>query len=328
MKLFLVFLSFLFITHPLFSQCEDFVPYDTVYIGPTRNITHPIDFFKEDRFNTMVYIDSGVYYIGEYDFWMNGSHIKVEGIGRVSIYATRFYSNVLWIEGSHIHIKHLHMKHFKPGGEEYQNCSGRVIGFDHAKNITIEDCDLNGCGLAGLHDNLGNENIFVKDNYIHNNSLGAYTDIDGGVWQVAIDSHAVFRFQNNRIENNGPDRIYEADTLTIDLLDSMERVGLDSVILQWSHNGFGTCVPMYLESNECTYCYMNDYELIIRTDGFGKTQVDSVLNDAVSCDDTADGYSEFKDCLIEMIEYDWVFDDHLRFKTIRIKLGDWLRCRD
>jgi hypothetical protein len=86
---------------------------------------------------------------------------------------------------------------------------GRVIMFDNAHYCIIDGCDLNGCGLAGLHDNLGNSDILVRNCYIHNNSLGAYTDIDGNVWQDAIDHHPVFKFENNKISNNGPDRVPE-----------------------------------------------------------------------------------------------------------------------
>jgi len=117
----------------------------------------------------------------------------------------------MWVSGDNIIIKNLRMKHYMPGESEGQNCSGRVLAFDNASNITVDNCNLNGCGLAGLHDNMGNSNIFVKDCYIHNNSLGAYTDIDGGVWQTAIDNHAVFKFKGNMIENNGPNRIKEED---------------------------------------------------------------------------------------------------------------------
>lgn len=308
------------------AQCEDFIPQDTVYIGPDREIKNPQVYFDSTRSNVIVYLDSGHYYIDDTFFWVRGDHIIVEGIGRVSLYATELYTNVMWVIGDHIKIKHIHMKHFKPGGMESQNCSGRVVGFDNAVNVTIEDCDLNGCGLAGLHDNLGNENILIKDNYIHNNSAGAYTDIDGGVWQEAIDTHAVFTFENNRIENNGPNRIYEADTLTIDLLDSMEFVGLDSVITQWSQNGFGSCVPMFYKGIEdCDLCFLNDYEIIISTDGWGKTKIRHFVNDKMACESN-EVFEMFKSCFTEMIEYDWVFDDHLRFKTIRLKLGDWLNC--
>ena len=116
------------------------------------------------------------------------------------------------------------MKHFAPGRLEGQNCSGRVIGFDNAHNIIIEGCDLNGCGLAGLHDNLGNSNILIKNNYIHNNSLGAYTNIEGDVWLEAIDDHPVFRFENNRIENNGPSRTLESDRIDDFIIECSKQI--------------------------------------------------------------------------------------------------------
>ena len=208
MKSITIILAFLTTGILGFSQAKEFEPHETVYIGPGRDITSLSAFFKNEQNNVHVIIDAGTYY-SENEIWISGENIIIEGNGLVHIFCTELYSNIMWVCGNNIIVKNLHMKHFKPGEYETQNCSGRVIGFDGADNITIENCDLNGCGLAGLHDNMGNTNILVKDCYIHNNSLGAYTDIDGGVWQAAADNHPVFKFENNRIENNGPDRVPE-----------------------------------------------------------------------------------------------------------------------
>ncbi len=182
---------------------------DTIHIGPDRTFTSLNDYFSKsnDKDSIYILIDEGTYYTD--GTWIDGSHITIEGIGQVNLYCTILYENVMWISGNHITVKNIHMKHFAPGTGESQNCSGRVIGFDNAHHVVIENCDLNGCGLAGLHDNLGNSDIHIRNNYIHNNSLGAYTDIDGGVWQKEVDDHPVFTFENNRMENNGPDRKFE-----------------------------------------------------------------------------------------------------------------------
>lgn len=198
------------ISLPLFSQALEFDIKEVVYIGVDRAFKSPADYFSEERYNVHIIIDEGTYFSGS-DLWVSGENIIIEGEGEVNIFATELYSNVMWVMADNVHLKNLRMKHSKPGEPYDQNCSGRVLAFDNANNITVENCDLNGCGLAGLHDNLGNSNILVKDCYIHNNSEGAYTDIDGGVWQAAIDDHPVFTFENNRIENNGPDRIPEED---------------------------------------------------------------------------------------------------------------------
>ena len=208
MKKICTILTFLSIGFFSFSQATVSHTQEPVYIGTGHEFTSLIEFFKVDRNNVHVIVEEGTYYSKD-ELWVSGENIIIEGQGHVNLYSTVLYSNVMWVSGDNITIKNLHMKHYKPGGLEGQNCSGRVIGFDNANNITVESCDLNGCGLAGLHDNMGNSNIFVKDCYIHNNSIGAYTDIGGGVWMKAVDDHPVFKFENNRIENNGPDRVAE-----------------------------------------------------------------------------------------------------------------------
>jgi len=197
-------------TQEIASWLVNFEPLETIRIGPEREYTSLDDYFSknDEPSNVFILVEEGTYYTDN-SIWVRGDNIIVEGVGEVHIYCNKLYSCVMDVTGENILIKNLHMQHTKPGEPEHQNCSGRVILFDNANNCVIENCDLNGCGLAGLHDNLGNSAILVRNCYIHNNSLGAYTDIDGGVWQEAIDDHPVFTFENNKIENNGPDRVPE-----------------------------------------------------------------------------------------------------------------------
>lgn len=194
-------------TNPISIWLKGFEPEKTVIIGPGRENKSLFDFFKDNPGISNVYIlvEEGSYY-ADGSIWINGSNIVIEAVGNVHLYSNLLYSSVMELGGSNILIKNFHMMHKKPGDSESQNCSGRVIMFDNAHNCIIDNCDLNGCGLAGLHDNLGNSDILIRNCYIHNNSLGAYTNIDGGVWQEAVDDHPVFTFENNRIENNGPGR--------------------------------------------------------------------------------------------------------------------------
>ena len=188
---------------------------DTVYIGNTREITSPFDYFEEERSNVYVVIDSGEY-TNESGLWIDGDNIIITGEDGVSLYCSELYENVMWVLGNNIVIDNLHMMHLMPGDPEDQNCSGRVIGFDGADSVTVINCDLNGCGLAGLHDNLGNGVVFVEHNYIHNNSLGAYTDIDGNIWQEEIENHSVFKFSNNLFIDNGYGDQEKGDTYYYD----------------------------------------------------------------------------------------------------------------
>jgi hypothetical protein len=197
-------------THPISQWLKDFEPTKTVIIGPEREYKSLYEFFNKNYkiSNVYVLVEEGSYYSDD-EIWVDGQNIVIEGVGKVHQYCNKLYSSVMVIVGTNVMVKNLHMQHAQPGNGEYQNCSGRVIMFDNAHFCVIDGCDLNGCGLAGLHDNLGNSDILVRNCYIHNNSLGAYTDIDGNVWQDAIDDHPVFKFEKNKITNNGPDRVPE-----------------------------------------------------------------------------------------------------------------------
>lgn len=197
-------------SNPIASWLKDFEPEQTVIIGPEREYKSLFEYFSKNDSLSNIYIlvEPGTYYADDW-IWINGNNIVVEGVGSVNNYCNKLYSCVMEVVGTNILIKNLHLQHTQPGDPEHQNCTGRVIMFDNAHNCIIDNCDLNGCGLAGLHDNVGNSDILIRNCYIHNNSLGAYTDIDGGVWQEAIDDHPVFRFEKNRIKNNGSGRVPE-----------------------------------------------------------------------------------------------------------------------
>lgn len=192
--------------YPHFKKCD----LDTVYIGPNREIKDPATYFSEERSNVFVHIDSAEY-ITSTGIWISGQNIIVKGEDGVSILCDKLYENVIWVIADNVVIDNLHMMHLMRGTLEGQNCSGRVMAFDGADNVTVVNCDLNGCGLAGLHDNLGNGTIYIENNYIHNNSLGAYTDINGGIWQEEVNDHPVFKFKSNLILNNGFERVLEEE---------------------------------------------------------------------------------------------------------------------
>lgn len=193
-------------TYPHFIKSE----LDTIYIGPSRMVKDPAVFFQTERENLMVWIDAGEY-IMHSSITVKGKNLIIRGTGNVSLLCDQLYENVMWVTGENIVIDNLHMKHLMRGENDGQNCTGRVIAFDNASNITVQNCDLNGCGLAGLHDNVGNGFVYVSNNHIHNNSLGAYTNIRGRVWQHATPFHPVFKFKSNLIENNGFDRKLEEE---------------------------------------------------------------------------------------------------------------------
>lgn len=278
-----------------FAQAEMFIPSDTVYIGPSRDFKSPQEYFSEEKTNVQIFIDSGTYYVGDF-FYVHGDHIIVEPHnGRVNLYCEQLYANVLWVSGEHIIVRGFHMKHFEPGGMQSQNCSGRVVGFDMAHNCTIEICDLNGCGLAAIHDNLGNSNILARNNHMHNNSVGAYTDINGGVWQEEVDDHPVFTFSNNIIENNGPNRVREADTLTIADMDSTQLIEFIPVVEDYIFNGYGTCLPIFEDTLICEDCPLENVEVVGYIGPHGSFELLDVTNGTIECDSSSQDI--LKECM-------------------------------
>jgi hypothetical protein len=191
-------------TSLILSAQETNDPETVIHIGKNREVKSLNAFFEDNqyKFNVHLMVDAGDYYAEE--IWVRGEHITIEGVGKVNLYCTQENQNVMWVTGSHITIRNLRMKHQAPGSIEYNNCTGRVLAFDGAHFVTVEKCNLNGCGLSGLHDNLGNSDILIRKNFIHHNSVGAYTDIDGHVWFKEVDDHPVFTFVHNRMVNNGP----------------------------------------------------------------------------------------------------------------------------
>jgi len=191
---------------------DDYYAYQTVNIGPTRKWKSLNQYFgdKHTRKNNIhVFLDDTTYY-DKNAIWIRGKNLIIEGRSNTKLFCESQSENVMWLSGAtNVLLKNLQMKHKAYGTlEEFGNCSGRVLAFDVAYDIIVENCNLNGSGLAGLHDNLGNKNILVKNSTIHNCSVGAYTDIDGNIWQ-APEEHPVFTFENTEMYNNGPDRLLE-----------------------------------------------------------------------------------------------------------------------
>ena len=253
------------------SVTFEIIPKDTIHIGPERAVKSLTDYFSDRQIKKDVYIlvDEGTYYSKELS--VEAENTVIEGIGQVNLYCNDFGENVMWVGGNHIVIKNIHMKHFLPGQLEGQNCTGRVIGFEGAHNITIENCDLNGCGLSALHDNANNTNILIRNNYIHNNSIGAYTSLDNDlVWLKEVDNHPVFRFENNKMENNGAYRAKEVDSIDDYIVECPEnyreelRQLIQSEMDSW--NGVGTPIVVKFQNAD-----FGDYPHLVFEDANNKT---------------------------------------------------------
>ena len=312
---------FLCMPYLSFTQIE----MDTVYVGPTRNYQNLSEALEYWKVNTHIFVDEGVYTEDqEVEIWKSNNLI-IEGLGHVELHCSALHKNVMWIISSdNIVIRNLHLKHFKPGNVRYQNCTGRVIALDNADQILIEDCDINGCGLIGVHDNLGNGKVHLKNNYIHFNSLAPFGDIDGNTWMHEVDDHPVFTFENNRVENNGPDRVLEGDTLTYYDLDSTTRAEIDRWDEEWHSNGMGTCVPILEIEMNCKDCESVALDVLLYVGEDGEVTKVEVLRDYIRCGDE-ERHKEIRACLIEALNNSG-FGEELSNRIFRFRAGWTLKC--
>jgi hypothetical protein len=256
------------------NEVLDLKPDGMIKIGPKREYTSLGDFFsKNDKArNVYLVIDDGTYY--ESRLHVRAEDVIIEGTGLgVNIYCTEYGENVMEISGRNIYVKNLRLKHFKPGSSEEISCTGHVIMLDNAENVTIENCDLNGCGLSALHDNVSNSNILIKNCYIHNNSLGAFTNSDGEVWMKETENHSVFRFENNRIENNGVNRIKETDEVPEDASndDESENQSYMANEIEYWKDVPNPLIVKYtgIEWGDCLHLLFEDKSGMVYDFGFG-----------------------------------------------------------
>ena len=318
-------ICFLLGSFSLFSQ-SDLITYERITVGKQGDFKSIEEALGFKSSNVHLLLDSSVF-INDNGYWIQGDHVILEGNGASEIQCRVYYENVLWLNGNDITVRNLKLRHFKPGSINGQNCSGRVIGLDNCTNVLIENCDINGCGLAGIHDNLGNSDILVRNNYIHNNSLAAFTNIEGAYWMEETDEIPGFTFVNNRVENNGLNRVYEyeeEDLLSIHELADSLRIPLSVSLNQWESEVFDKLLndlDVDLNCKDCPSVAVN-VALVFDLDGILIDVVE--IQDAVYCRgglfDT-----ELKLEIIASLSF-WEFPSNLKDMIIECRVGRSLRC--
>jgi parallel beta-helix repeat protein len=125
--------------------------------------------------------------------------IVVTGERNTKLIAQNIDENVIWvITCNNIHLRNLHATHVEPPID--RSCVGNVFATDMGENITIESCDINGCGAVGVYV-FGTKKVILKDNYIHDNTLWAIDDNGNGMIEEEESEDIIFI--NNRYDNNG-----------------------------------------------------------------------------------------------------------------------------
>jgi hypothetical protein len=142
-----------------------------------------------------------------------GLTIEGAGAGKVQLIVTDLYTDVIRIyRCDGVRIAGVSARH-APTTENVM-CAGAVIDVQHATNIAIVDCELNGCGAAGVSA-VDSQNVSIVRNNIHHNSYaglwlirvtGTVQDnlIANNTRAFAIVNDTGLVFRNNTLDSNGP----------------------------------------------------------------------------------------------------------------------------
>jgi hypothetical protein len=132
--------------------------------------------------------------------------VEIIGKGQVDI-LLRDPENevVLIIESRQIRLTNLHLQHYIP--DEYQICTGGVVNLVQTQDVTIDQCDLNGCGVVGVS-GWGNTGITLKNNHIHHNTFAAVNLMAPETGEQILlyngeEPLPGIVMENNRIQDNG-----------------------------------------------------------------------------------------------------------------------------
>jgi hypothetical protein len=94
---------------------------------------------------------------------------------------------VVIIKSKNVTVEKIHVKDF----------NGEGITWQITENVTVRNCEINGCTNMGLHPGSGSPNSIIENNNSHNNKVGLFI-----CWRV---HHSIVR--NNQFHNNSENGI-------------------------------------------------------------------------------------------------------------------------
>ncbi|HED64132.1 MAG TPA: hypothetical protein ENJ09_01125 [Planctomycetes bacterium] len=118
------------------------------------------------------------------------TNVTVEGVEGTELACTSRIEDVFRVRGgSGITLRGLRMFHTM---EIKGLCAGNVLAALETRDLTVENCDLNGCGVTGLY-TWGTFGVRATGNLIHDNSSAGFGFRESGKIEL----------RNNRLEANG-----------------------------------------------------------------------------------------------------------------------------
>jgi len=172
----------------------------TLVVGNGQDYSTPQEAAEAVADGDTVLIRSGTYEYEGSIMLLGVNNVVMEGEEDTHLVCTSMFDNVMWIISCNgVTIRNLHATHSDP--PEDQGCTGNVFGIDSSTDVTIEDCDINGCGAIGVYSFMV-DNIVLRNNYIHDNTLWAvYHELQGLLQEDG--SLQGLTMEGNTLVNNG-----------------------------------------------------------------------------------------------------------------------------
>lgn len=192
----------------------------TLQVGPGLQYASPLEALPEVQDGDTVLVASGVYEADvSLELW-GVSNVTVIGEEGTELVCNSMLENVLWIVNcDSVTVRGLGATHTRP--TEQERCYGNVFAIDSSDWITIEDCDISGCGAIGVYTfNCGD--VILRDNFIHENTLWAVQFEGQGLMQED-SSIPGLTMEGNTLLNNGG-RMY--DTVLDSGISTAQFVGI------------------------------------------------------------------------------------------------------
>lgn len=196
-----------------------------------------------------VHIIGGQYEVSE-PIEIGGKHdLLIEGDDShpVEIVSALSYDDVLAFK----RCRNVTLRNVRARHRQTANCYGAVVSIDDSENVTVEDCDLNGCGMQGVLINQSKD-VTVSGCFIHDNSQCAVA-LTGDFSGILICNNRIVSNEIALFVNEGSMYFSDEDADTPDLRRFVTMTG----------NIFGEAGPGYDAS----------------VDGGGEGSMDEYTND-------------------------------------------------
>jgi len=186
----------------------------TLTVGEGEQFSTPQQAIDEVMDGDTILIRAGKYEFNDSIELWGHSDIWIFGEEGTRLICDSQVENVMWIINSdRITVSGISATHTEPADDE--RCYGNVFGIDGCDDITIENCEINGCGAIGVYTLLV-DGIVLRNNFIHDNTLWAVQH-EGN--DLLLESHYIdgLTMEGNTILNNGGrklDIVYSEGTET------------------------------------------------------------------------------------------------------------------